>query len=341
MYTIERVTQKEVWEKYLSTRPEANFLQSWNWGRFHASLGKNVYYLHILEGEQITGCALIVCEKAKRGSYLTVAGGPLLHWQDSNIDAIFAFFISEVKKIAATEKAAFMRIRIQEEANIFLTEMMKRHKLVLAPMHLTADRTIQLDLTKSEDETLAQMRKNTRYEIRRAQKEDIRTVISGNPEEIRAFFQTQLEVATRQKFVPFSYDFLHKQFLAFLEDDQVKLIHAFKGDTLLASAFVIFYGTESVYHYGISTNDNAKLPGSYACQWAAILESKRRGMTRYNLWGVNPKDEVDHRFAGVGLFKRGFGGVEVEYLPAYDFPFGYKYHAVKMFELIRKKMRKL
>jgi lipid II:glycine glycyltransferase (peptidoglycan interpeptide bridge formation enzyme) len=53
-------------------------------------------------------------------------------------------------------------------------------------------------------------------------------------------------------------------------------------------------------------------------QWEAIKEAKKRGMTRYNFWGVAPENNPDHRFAGLSLFKRGFGGEDFEYLHAQD-----------------------
>jgi len=119
------------------------------------------------------------------------------------------------------------------------------------------------------------------------------------------------------------------------------LIHAYKGETLLSTAFTIFYGREAVYHYGISTDENRNYPGSVACQWAAIREAKRRGLTRYNFWGINPADEKVHRFAGVGKFKRGFGGQEVMYLVAHDYPCSVWYYVIYCFEFLRKKIRGL
>ena len=141
--------------------------------------------------------------------------------------------------------------------------------------------------------------------------------------------------------MPFSEKFLTEPFAAFVADDQVVLFQAYEGNTLLAAAFVLFYNGEAVYHYGVSTEANAKLPGSYACQWAAILEAQQRGCTKYNFWGIAPEEETKHRFAGVSLFKRGFGGTEVAYLPARDIALSWKYQLTFWFETLRRKMRRL
>jgi lipid II:glycine glycyltransferase (peptidoglycan interpeptide bridge formation enzyme) len=173
------------------------------------------------------------------------------------------------------------------------------------------------------------------------EKQGLTVQISQNPEEIKTFYEHQLALAQKHHFVPFAYQFLLEQFRVFAADDQAMLISCFQGSKLLATAFVIFYNREAVYHYGISTLDNDRLAGSYACQWAAILEAKRRGCTTYNFWGIAPKDETGHRFSGVSLFKRGFGGQEIAYLPAHDLPASPFYWLTYWFELLRKKLRHL
>ena len=342
-YQILSIQNKEDWEKQICNYHNINFLHSYNWGAFHRSLGKKVFFQKIVadKDNSVAGIALIVCEKAKRGNYLTVAGGPLLKFENPDIDKILDSFIQNAKIIAKEENALFLRVRLQEVESAMLHEMMKKHGFRPSPMHLTADLTLQLDLNTDENLLLSQMRKTTRYEIRKADKLGITIKYSNDPNDIDKFYENQIKVAKRHNFVPFSLKFLKNQFLAFLPDDQVLLIHAYLGNTLLSTSYIIFYRNEAVYHYGISTDENIKLPGSYAAQWAAIKEAKKRGMKRYNFWGVAPLLQPNHRFFGVGLFKRGFGGAEVHYLPAYDFPFSIRYKGVRLFELARKKVRQL
>jgi lipid II:glycine glycyltransferase (peptidoglycan interpeptide bridge formation enzyme) len=331
-------TDKTEWQSALARFPEANFLSSWEWGQFQESLGKKVDRVVGTVDETVVAAALLVTEVAKRGTYVACAGGPLVNWE--SLQETTAFF-EIIKKYAQEHHAVFIRFRPQA-----LTEQVSAHCLQLlgarlAPMHLTADFTLQLDLTKTAEQLLSEMRKNTRYEVRRAEKLGITTEFSQNPEDLREFYTHQLELATKHGFVPFSHEFLLQQFQSFLETDSVVLVHAKQQNTLLASAFIIFYNGEAVYHYGISTPVNDKLPGAYAAQWAAILEAQRRGCTRYNFWGVTQATQVDHRFSGVSLFKRGFGGFEVGYLPAHDIPLQPQYWITYLFELVRKKLRKL
>lgn len=332
------ITTKEVWEDYVSMHPEANFLTSWNWGVFHQQLGKQVYYRGYYRQDQLVGICLLVLEKAKRGNYLTCAGGPLVAWKDP---ATLQAWKKDLTQLAKQQKCSFVRVRPQILDTIENRKIFETLGFKVAPMHLTADLTLQLNLESTPTELLAQMRKSTRYEIKKSEKLGIKISISNDPDEINTFYQHQLELANKHGFVPFSFQFLHEQFKIFAQDNQVLLFHASLENKLLSTAFVIYYGQEAVYHYGISTPDNQKLPGAYAAQWAAINQARERGLKRYNFWGIAPKEATQHRFAGVSLFKRGFGGQEVAYLPAHDLPTSAAYGLIYAFEKIRAKRRHL
>jgi lipid II:glycine glycyltransferase (peptidoglycan interpeptide bridge formation enzyme) len=334
------INDQTTWETYAQSRREANFLQSWQWGQFHEAMGKQIFRLGIFNQGQQIGAALIIKEAAKRGNYLTIAGGPLIDWQALSAKELAEIF-SYLKEMANQQKCLFVRFRPQALDTPELRAKLRQLAIHPAPMHLTADLTLQLDLTQSEEQILAGMRKNTRYEIRQGEKRQITSQISNNPEEIKKFYELQVALAAKHHFVPFSYQFLFEQFQIFAADDKAVLISSYLGNELLATAYVLFYNGEAVYHYGISTPANDRLPGSYACQWAAILEAKRRGCTTYNFWGIAPKDETNHRFSGVSVFKRGFGGQEVAYLPAHDLPASPLYALTYWFETFRRKFRRL
>lgn len=334
------ITQQSIWESFVKEVDQANFLSSWNWGVFHQRLDKKVFYRGYYLGTKLIGLSLIVKESARRGSYLTIAGGPLLDWSNPKLTN---FWRDDIKSIAQNEKCVFVRVRPQLLDNQDSKKLFAELGFNPAPMHLTADDTLQLDLSLTEEELLSQMRKNTRYEIRKADKVGITVTTSQAVTDIKAFYKYQLDLAKKHSFIPFSYKFLKEQFSVLAADNQVLLFHSYSEDKkLLASAFVIMYGNEAVYHYGISTPENNRLPGSYACQWAAIKEAKNRGIKRYNFWGITPADAPeDHRFAGVSLFKKGFGGNEVSYLPAQDLQTSPWYIPVKLFEMYRAKKRHL
>ncbi len=337
--TVKTIEKKEDWEKFLSKHEEANFLHSWDWGEFHKNLGKPTKRSGYYNGDRLIGAMLTVVEPARRGRYLTVPGGPIIDWENKGlVNAIF----EEMRDSANENNCVFVRVRPQLIENEFSKKIFSKHGLRRAPMHLHAELTSQLDITKTEDELLANMRKATRYEIRKAIKLGIKIETSQEEKNVKDFYDLQIFTAKRQKFVPFSYQFFLGQFKVFFASNNALLYTATYEKKLLAQAFVVFYGSEAVYHYGASTQEGRHYPGAYLIQWEAIKEAKKRGIKRYNFWGVSSIGDRDHRFSGLSLFKRGFGGEDVQYLHAQDLVINKPKYALNyLIERIRKIVRRV
>ena len=313
--TTKTIDDKRTWEGFISSMPEANFLQSWYWGEFHQALKNNIQRTGFYEGDKLIGVMLSIVENAKRGRHLIVPGGPIIDW--NNFELVKAFVL-QAKKIANYNNCVFVRVRPQLESSSFSKNLFKKIGFINAPIHLHAELTSQLDITMKEETLLSQMRKTTRYEIKKAIREGVKITATTDASVVKEFYDLQIETSKRQQFVPFSFKYLQEQFKVFASCGKALLFKAEINNKLLAEAFIIYYGKEAVYHYGASTPLERNYPGNYLIQWEAILEAKRRGMQKYNFWGVSPIDKPNHRFYGLSLFKRGFGGQDVEYLHAQD-----------------------
>ncbi len=333
------IKDRDIWENFIVKQTEANFLQSWYWGEFHKHLGKVVVRVGFYKDKKLVGVTQCIVENAKRGRYLTVPGGPIIDWNDEELMKVV---FSEIKRIGIDEKCVFVRIRPQLIDSESAREIFESEGARSAPMHLHAELSNVLDITKSEEMLLAGMRKTTRYEIRKAIKMGIKIERGQDEKFIKSFYNLQVATAKRQKFVPFSYSFFREQFQIFFKEDLALLYTASYAGRVLAQAFIIFYGTEAVYHYGASTDDGRKYPGAYILQWEAIREAKRRGMNWYNFWGVADEDAKEHRFSGVSVFKRGFGGEDIAYLHAQDLVIEkYRYMINYLIEIARKRLRRV
>lgn len=333
------IENKDEWESFLAQHQEANFLQSWYWGEFHQALGKDIERIGFYRHDKLIGVMLAVIEKARRGKYLTVPAGPIINWEDKSlVSTAFA----EMKNIALLNRCVFIRIRPQLLENETSRQIFKAQDARDAQMHLHAELTSRLDISKTEEELMAQMRKSTRYEIRKAEKLGLKIETSKSDKEVKQFYDYQLETAKRQKFVPFSYNFFLEQFKVFFAADKALLYTAKFEGKILAQAFIIFYGSEAVYHYGVSTEEGRRYPGAYLIQWEAIKEAKRRGMSYYNFWGVAAEEDKQHRFYTISIFKRGFGGVDTQYLHAQDIVINkHKYLINFAIERLRKIIRRV
>ncbi len=103
---------------------------------------------------------------------------------------------------------------------------------------------------------------------------------------------------------------------------------------VLAGAIILFWGNQAFYHHGASVS--TKIPASYLLQWKAIIEAQKRGIKVYNLWGIAPEDKPNHPWRGLTLFKKGFGGREIKYIHAHDFPLSPFYTLARTVETVRR-----
>lgn len=323
----------------MAAHPEANFLHSWYWGDFHERLNRIVIRTGFYDGGKLAGIFLGIVEPARRGRHLVVPAGPIIDWSN---DKLVETWRDEAKRAAREHRCVFVRCRPQIADTPANLRLFRRLGFKKAPMHVTADLTSQLDITLSDEDLKKGMRKGTRYEVNRAERLGIEVEASSGDKYLAEFCELQLETAKRQGFVPFSEKFLSEQFRVFAESDKALIYRSTHEGKLLAMAFIIFYGEEAAYHYGASTDLARKFPGAYAVQWEAIKEARRRGCKRYNFWGVTGHGQTKHRFYGVSVFKRGFGGEDVAYLPAQDLVVSHtKYPLTKAFETARRKIRHL
>lgn len=329
---------REEWDDFIKSHPESNFLQSWDFYEFHILRGKKVVRkIGIDEEGKIIAAYAGVVETAKRGRYLAIAGGPILDYSKQKIvKAIF----DDIKAEGEKEGCVFVRVRPQLEKSEKSLELMKKLGLKRAPMYLSVEYAGVLDLNKTEEEILAGASQGFRRKLRKIQKEDVKIEVTKDPKTVKTFYELEVKHAKRQGFVAFSEDFLKKQFQAFSEHDEVLMYTAKLNEEILAMNFMIFYGPEASYHYGVSSDLGTKYSAAPLLHLKAMEEARKRGCLRYNLWGIVGLEEKNHRFYGVSEFKRSFGCEELKYTPAHDLVLKpVQYLKTYLVETIRKKIR--
>ena len=321
------------WFGALKKYPEANFLQSPEWGKVNEMAG---YQVVVRSLGSHSYCQMIV-KNAKRARYLEVPGGPLTDWQDRKKveDAV-----EQIRQVAKKYRCAFARVRPQLPDSEENRQLFAELGFQRAPMHLHAEHTILIDLQPSEDELLAKMRRQTRYEVRRGIKEGIKVEKHTSEAIYREFHAVQVATAQRQGFIPPDLDTLLAERTAFGE--QAWIYRAVLDGRPVAYGLILTTGREAEYFEAASTDLNRKHPGSTAILWRAMRDLKAQGYERFNLWGIAPEGQPQHRYAGVTTFKKGFGGQVVTFLPAQDLVLSkLRYLPDLLIERARKKRRHL
>jgi lipid II:glycine glycyltransferase (peptidoglycan interpeptide bridge formation enzyme) len=348
---VREINNKEDWEEFLSDRVEKTFLQSWNWGEFLVKDGGKIWRFGAYDDGVLVGVCMVAKISARRGSFLFIPHGPVVMEALSPKDRkeVLELIMIQLQDTIDKERVSFIRIspifsRSPDNENVF-SELCFDD----APIHMHPEVTWELNITPPEEEILKGMRKTTRYLIRQAQKNpDVEVVKSSNIEDLKLFWPVYRATAKRHHFVVFSQKYLEKEFNSFAEDSQILIfLGKYKGVVVSAAIFV-FWQDMCFYHHSGSLSKFNKIPVSYLLQWEAIKEAKCRGCRSYNFWGIAPevKTEQDaqkskHPWAGLSLFKMGFGGERKEYVKTKDFVISKKYWISYIIERIRKAKRRL
>lgn len=347
---IRKVSNKKTWENFVFSDKNGSFLQSWNWGEFQEAMGEKVFRIGIFEGKNLVGTCLLIKIHAKRGDHFICPAGPLLPQSRKNEQGeflnwgkteYFKILVQFLKNLGKKENVSFVRIRPPIEEGKENRNLFKKLGFRSAPMHLHGERTWLLDITPEKEVLLSNMRKTTRYLIRKAVRDGVEVFQSQKIKDVNHLYRLQKEVVSRHRFVPFSKEHFENMFKIFSKDNQASLFLAKYKEEIVSAAMIMFYKKEATYHYAATSSKYPKVPSSYLLVWKVILEAKRRNLKTFNFWGIAPPDKPYHRFTSVTLFKKGFGGYEKLFLHAHDLPLSPLYLINLVIESIRKRARHL
>lgn len=339
------IQSRDEWESFVSQAQEKSFLHSWEWGEFALLMGEKIWRYGFYDAGALCAVALVEKKSAKRGTFLLIPHGPLLcsGAQTKLKHEVLRVLLKELRDVAKEEGASFVRVNPIWNRNDENIRIFKDLGFRDAPLQMHPEASWRLNIAPLEEVLMAGMRKTTRYLIRHAQNNpDISVAQSASEKDVETFSALHKEVSKRQRFVPFSTEYLKKEFAAFSRNDAVRIVWGMYKEKIVAGAFVIFKGDTAFYHHAISLPEFAKLSVPYLVQWEAIKEAKRRNCSAYDFWGfVDPILQPRHPWAGPTLFKMGFGGKAHLYVTTHDFPLRWTYWLTFLLEVARRKKRHL
>lgn len=330
--TIRPITNRELWNAFVTTQPHYSFLHSWEWGQIQKVLGEEVLYLGFYQGEQLAGVGLLLGVQARRGRHWLCPHGPLFV-SDGDFFSGLAELVDYVRRLDFPATA--LRIAPLRLSGSQLLQEFQRAGFRLAPLHVHAELTWLLDITADQADLLRGMRKTTRHAIRKAEEQQLQIDVINDASALSRFLPLYEQTGHRHGFVPFSAKTLATQLEVFCRTNSAYTVVARHQGEDIAAAILIHFGNTVYYYHGASRTGLA-VPGPHYVQWQAILEAKRRGARTYNFWGIAPPGASKHPFAGITVFKQGFGGYSLDYVRAHDYPLSWRYRALWLVDSWRK-----
>ncbi|MBI5467275.1 MAG: peptidoglycan bridge formation glycyltransferase FemA/FemB family protein [Candidatus Kerfeldbacteria bacterium] len=299
---IRPVTDQRELEPLIAQQPLQPYLQSWAWGEFQSSLGRRIWRLGDDEQGKLQGAALVIEHQLMLGrSYFYCPHGPVTNSLESLRRLYGAIF-----DLAKQEGA--MHVKIDPPQYPFSYGVEDFPRPFSPGTTLQPRTTLVIDCQLSETELQAAMHPKTRYNIRLAEKKGVTVRWSTGDADYQTFMQLQRATAARQGIRLHPDTYYQRMFAALRNANMVSLAIAEHDGQALAINEIIWHGQTATYIHGGSTTELKELMAPHLLQWQIILEAKRRGIHRYDLRGIAPEHQPNHKLAGVTRFKRGFGG---------------------------------
>lgn len=329
--TIRPIDTQQDWDDFVQAQEHGSFLQSWHWGQFEKTLGHAVHYWGLYEQERLIGTSLLIQVRSKRGRYLECLGGPVFaSFTREHFDA----WMQEVTTFAQDNGADFLRLRLPLPHTKEGLNYLSSYKAQEAPLYYQAELTRRVSLADDVDALFAQMKKKTRYEIRRSVREGVEvekvySSESSTDEWERAFeifWKLYQAMVKRQGYVGYSRSYLHRQFELFFAIGQAYMYLAKHNDEYVAATIFFDYGSTTTYHHSASLPQSA-MSAPAVLIWEAMQEAKARGRVWFDLFGIAPSGRRYASRLGLTYFKEGFGGEEFQWLRTHDVvfnPIGYQ-----------------
>ncbi len=263
------------------------------WKQFQEAIGRTTFHV------EVPGAQAVVIKRVMPFglNWLEVPRGPLFE-NEEGLKGI----LEELKKLGAKEQSVFIRMSCYDP------QLGSMPGLKIRNYDNHPSTSLILDLGGTEEEILEQMKPKGRYNIKVAQKHNLRVAPA---EDVDIFYNILCMTGERDGFKLHSKDF----YLTMLKSlgENAQLLAVYYEERPVAAGIFLTLDEWGIYYYGASDHHYRNLMAPYLLQWEAIREAKRRGCKFYDFLGIAPQNSFRHRWAGVTEFKLKFGGRIVEY----------------------------
>ena len=184
--------------------------------------------------------------------------------------------------------------------------------------------TLQLDLTKSEDELLSAMHPKARYNIKVAQKHGVVVTEENTKKGFNRYWELTEETTTRQGFFAHTKNYHMTQWETLphtVEKDTLSSHLLFASyETKPLTAWIVFIFKDMLYYpYGASSQEHREVQHSTLMMWEAIRFGKKHHIKTFDMWGAAaPGTPESDPWFGFTQFKERFGPTRVEFIGSFD-----------------------
>ena len=311
------------WQALLESTVSGDFLHDWAWAAVAAHDGQPHRRFVAEEDDEIV--ALVAAQERRLPlgrAFWYVPHGPVLEYADSRAAERLRAVAIALREVGRASRVVAVKLEPRVEAGSPAAALF--HRLRPDPRPVQVGQTRLVDLADDEA-LLAGFDKDTRYAVRRSQREGVEIRVctdASDPAPIDALHALVLDTQRRAGFPRPSLARYRIAWAALGGAGRASILEARRGDELLASGMLVVEGDRSFYLFAGSRREEPGEPkhyASYLLQWEMMRRARELGSRTHDLWGIAPEGAgPEHAWHGVGLFKKGFGGRVARWAGTWD-----------------------
>lgn len=306
------------WERHAGEFADYSIYQTWAYQQTRAEMDGQEINRVVIENENgrivMMGHVRIKRIRALGITIGYMQSGPLMHGGDGELNCSVGAFEKLVRDYLGTY-VNVLRLRpnvVDNSAGQRVVEMLEGNGFERASGAATYH-TIMLPLEDSEDELRTKLNRNWRRNLKKAEKAQVRIEQERSSSHFDVFERLYADAIKRKGFSGINpQEFAAPQRLLSPQEKMTVTAAYFEGEptTVLVTSNL---GDTAVDILAANSEKAMQCGSSFLVYWNAFCASKRVGMKRYDLGGIDPENN-----AAVCNFKRGTRGEEVFHIGVFD-----------------------
>ncbi len=273
-------TDRALWDGYVD-RFEGHPQQLWGWGETKGMHGWSVDRVLVNDGAETVGCAQLLIRRLPMPfrALVYIPRGPMCSADQA------AAVLEELGGYASARHGGVaLSIEPDWDAESPFAEAVAAAGFKASANTVLIPRTLILDLSKSDDELMADMSKSTRANIRKAMRSEVDFRKVKTDAELEQVLGIYHETAARAGF-GIHEDRYYRDIFNNMGDGS-PIIGAFDGEKVLAFVWLARSGATAFELYGGVSAEGQKQRVNYGVKWAALTAMREDGCRRYDFNGL-------------------------------------------------------
>lgn len=311
----------KAWDSFLEATPDSGFMQTSWWADFRTTVGFEYFGAILKHRNDILGGALVQkFSCASESCFYYIQDGPALPGDESIAREIFEAILEAIEDPRKTETLTVSHLRIESRWQR-VPDFVSGFRMIpdFQDRFMEPRNTLYIDLRPSEETILGRMKPKGRYNIGVAQRHGVSVIEDTSDQGLADFLSIYEDMAARQGIGAKPPDYFQTLVPVLSSLQRGSVYFAEYQGIRLAAAVVVYFGRRATYFYGGSLDTHRNVMAPYLLHFEIMRRAKALGHEWYDLWGVAPENEPDHPWQDISAFKRKFGGLDVNLVPALDY----------------------